>query len=117
MSDSDLGTILREDEQVLSRIREFIRTRFGASGRDFELVGRERELFESLVDEVERVRFSFADAEKRQLLLEAELAGVKAGCLELEKQIQLVKQVCRFDIFKLALVSLLNRLSLGCLWH
>ena len=95
MSNSDLGTVLREDDQVLSRIRDFIRTRFGSSDQDFELVGRERQLFENLVDEVERVRFSFADAEKRQLLLEAELAGVKAGCLGLEKQIQLVKQVLK----------------------
>ena len=93
MSNSDLGTVLREDDQVLSRIRDFIRTRFGSSDQDFELVGRERQLFENLVDEVERVRFSFADAEKRQLLLEAKLAGVKAGCLSLEKKIQLVKQV------------------------
>ena len=95
MSNSDLGTVLREDDQVLSRIRDFIRTRFGSSDRDFEHVGRERQLFETLVDEVERVRFSFANAQKRQLLLEAELAGVKAGCLGLEKQIQLVKQVLK----------------------
>ncbi len=33
------------------------------------------------------------DAERRQLMLEAELAGVKSGCEELEKQMQLVKQV------------------------
>jgi hypothetical protein len=35
----------------------------------------------------------FSDAERQQLILEAELSGVKTGCLELENQIQLLKQV------------------------
>ncbi len=60
LSESDLGYVLREDEVVLSRIREFIRSRFGSSDGDFKLVGRERQLFEGLVEEVDRVRFSYA---------------------------------------------------------
>ena len=65
LSQSDLGSVLREDDRVLSKIRDFIRSRFGSNGLciedpNFMMAGREQQEFENLVEEVDRVRFSYA---------------------------------------------------------
>ena len=67
LSGSDLGAILREDERVLSGIRDFIRSRFEAAQEDpnFHMGGQEQQEFESLVEEVDRVRFSYAGEQHR----------------------------------------------------
>ena len=67
LSGSDLGAILREDERVLSGIRDFIRSRFEAAQEDpnFLMGGQEQQEFESLVEEVDRVRFSYAGEQHR----------------------------------------------------
>ncbi len=57
-----MGAILREDERVLSRIQDFIRSRFEANQEDpnFLMEGEEQQEFASLVEEADRVRFSYA---------------------------------------------------------
>lgn len=62
--------MLREDEIVIKRIRDFVKAQFGSSGDGLKLVGREREQFESLVEEIDRIRFSYAgETEPRSILL------------------------------------------------
>lgn len=49
--------------------------------------------FVPLMSHFDNLKKNFSDTQRRQLLLEAELGGIKSGCDELEKLIHLVQQV------------------------
>jgi hypothetical protein len=65
--------------------------------RDMKFVFRVNSLLKGNVTCDNKINAAFTttltDAQRRHLFLEAELCAVKAGCLELEKQLQLLKQV------------------------
>ncbi len=102
ISETDLSAVVKEDESVRAKIRALVHRRFGkfcddrehdATGNNDDdecsaVRGRDVQEFEDLVDEIDRIRFSLQDSEKKRILKEAQCQGARASLDELKMQVK-----------------------------